>query len=233
MLSKFNIMMYLEMLFKKSINDITQNELEKVTDLPIEFMRKDNNEDQLSFDEVMGLFPNLKKLTLVNTIISQPFIDRLSLLNLDFLTFDRCSIRSDTSFQTLSSLKEIAIVNCSVLSYEFLKSINNGLSNLSIQNPMDETIVDISQLLYLKNLQSLTLEKCVVNNVDRLREISSLERISFLGSDINSIENNSVFSELPKLKELYISECYNDLDVPSSVSVYYNLNHLALETITK
>ena len=232
MIPKIDIIMYLETIFKKNVSNITKEEMLSINSITIELIQSDYMEETFKLLDIIKMFPNLNKVILKNGIISKETLEVLSLVKIDDLGFINCGIQSGLSFQTFTRLKKLIITNCATPNFEFLKTLNNELRTLTIQNPTDETLIDISQISNYTNLRHLTLEKCVVDGIDSLVSFQKLETLSLLWSDVNNIENSNVFHRMSALKELYISSCYYTPSliskIPQTVRVYQNLNHLTL-----
>lgn len=233
MISKFDIIMYLETLLKKNIKNITKEELLNVKSITLEFKESDYDEENFDLHDIIKIFPNLEKINLKNGKIDRTTLKILSMVKLKSLSLINCGIQSGLSFQNLLYLKELSIINSSVLNYDFLKTLSKDLKVLLIRNPLDETLINISDIKQYSELSNLYLEKCVVDNIDELISFSELSTLSLLWSDINSIDDSDVFCKIPSLNELYISDCYCTPSlikkIPKYVNIYKNLNHLVLE----
>lgn len=230
MINKLDIFIYLEMLFKKSMHNITKEELLNVSTIVIEYKEFDNLGDQIELSQVLHLLPNLKKVTIKNKHITANILADLSLVDLESLSFENCSISNDFTLKTFENLKELFITNCALLDYSILDTINKKIKKIAIINPIDEKIIDISHFLNYLELNELFLERCVVENIDKVSNLSNLKVISLLWSDIVDIHNISVFLNLRELEDVYLSKYYEDLEevrnLSSQKNVYYDLKHL-------
>lgn len=231
-MTKFELTMYLETLFKKNISKITKEELNSVKTLSIDF--NDNNEkDLLEFNEIISILPNLNKITIVNKKINKEDIDNLSTINIEYLKLEKCSIHGPLSLEPLTKIKEISLVNCIVLDFKFLCTMNENIKSISILNPIDEKLIDITYLLKYQKLKSLSLENCTINNINYISNFLYLEIVSLLWSNLYNQLDINIFTNLHNLKELYISCSDQDKEniqkkLPN-ISVYNNLDHLVIE----
>lgn len=231
-MTKFALIMYLETLFKKNISKITKDELNSVKTLSIDF-NDSKEKDFLEFNEIITILPNLNKITIVNKKLTKEDIDNLSTINIEYLKLEKCSIRGPLSLEPLTQMKEISLVNCIVLDFKFLCTMNENIKSISIINPIDEKLIDITYLSKYKELTSLYLEKCTLNNVNYISNFPYLETISLLWSNPYNQLDSSIFTNFHNLKELYISCSEQDKEklqkALPNVSVYNNLNHLVIE----
>lgn len=233
MINKLSILMYLELLFNKPINKITQDELKKVSTITLEYSENGNLEDKIKLSQIINMLPNLKRLTIKNKIISNNLIDELSMLNLESLSFENCSINSIVSLEKFNNLNELHIRNSSLLNYSILKTLNKDINKIFIQNPADENEVDFSLLSNYVKLNELYLEKCIIKNINKILSLQNIKILSMLWSEIVDVDDISLLLNLNNLEDIYISKYYENLESVKQLSlrknVYYNLNHFALD----
>lgn len=233
MINKLSILMYLELLFNKPVNKITQDELKKVSTITLEYNENGNSEDEIKLSQIINMLPNLKRLTIKNKIISNSLIDELSILNLESLSFENCSINSIVSLEKFNNLNELYIRNSSLLNYSILKTLNKDINKIFIQNPTDENEVDFSLLSNYVRINELYLEKCIIKNINKILSLQNLKILSVLWSQIVDVDDINLLLNLNNLEDIYISKYYESLESVKQLSlrknVYYNLNHFVLE----
>ena len=83
---------------------------------------------------------------------------------------------------------------------------------------------------YYKEYKNLLKEnETLLNKNKKLTiEFQKLEKLSLLWSEIKKHENTNVFSNLPLLKELYISDYTPEFakKIPQTIKIYRDYNHL-------
>lgn len=170
------------------------------------------------------MLPNLKKVKIKNQLITQVLLNELSLLHLEQLSLENCNLRDNLSFNKLMYLNELSLVNCSFVNDNIFKNLNSNLKSISIINPFDENIIDLTIFTQYNQLASLILEKCIVNNLIALNDLPKLQILSLLYSDISSENELNVLLNLPKLNTLYISEDYQDLEIVQQLMKKINVH---------
>lgn len=237
MIDKIDILMYLEMLFNKSASEITSEELLNVTTIAIEFSDTISPENQIGISQLLSFLPNIRSITIKNKNISKELIEKLSAIKIESLSFENCSISNNCSLDKFVDLYELRLTNCSLLSFSILSSLNRNIKNISILNPIDEKNIDMTFFSKFTELNELYLEKCVVQNLNKISQLQNLKTLSLLWSEIVDTNHISTLSNLRELKDVYVSRCYESLGEVRTLSqnknVYYDLNHLVLENNAK
>lgn len=232
MINKFDILIYLETLFNKSFEKITEEELLSVTRITVEFSDTINLENQIELPQLLYLLPNIKQITISNKHVSKELLDKLFASKIESLSFKNCSISSKCTLDKFENLTELRMINCALLDYTILRSLNKYIRKIAIINPTDSKEIDMTYFSSFTELNELYLEKCIVKNIDKILGLQNLRIISLLLSDIVDPNNISTFLNLRNLKDIYISRRYENLREVKTLSfnknVYYDLRHLVL-----
>jgi len=107
---------------------------------------------------------------------------------------------------------------------EVLQQIKEAKDNKTTElNLYDKNITDAAPLMFLTNLEKLSIDS---NNISDISFLSNLKNLTYLEIDQNQISDISVLSELPNLTNLWISQ--NKLLDLSPLSSLINLVGLSM-----
>lgn len=211
-----NLSNYVMFMLDKIENFFTKEELNKITDVVINY----NDEDDDDFLEDLLKLENIKSITLRNGyIFNDNYNIFLKLNNLTEIVFEKCEFE-DVNLITSLKLKSLSLINCKIEEYSFISFLEN-LEELSIVNGT----LEIRKLNMLKHLRYLqisysniidneklnisTLVELYIDNTnifvfDFLNNLSELKRISI---DENQYNNNKeLFNDLMKKNILVLNE---------------------------
>lgn len=211
-----NLSNYVMFMLDKIENSFTKEELNKITDVVINY----NDEDDDDFLEDLLKLENIKSITLRNGyIFNDNYNIFLKLNNLTEIVFEKCEFE-DVNLITSLKLKSLSLINCKIEGYSFISFLEN-LEELSIVNGT----LEIRKLNMLKHLRYLqisysniidneklnisTLVELYIDNTnifvfDFLNNLSELKRISI---DENQYNNNKdLFNDLMKENILVLNE---------------------------
>ena len=231
MINKFQIIIYLEMILKKSIKEFTKEDFESIKNINIDLKSDLDQDKQLSIEDLTKLLPNLSNITINNAFINNKMINKFEKLNIEALELKNCGIELETTLKDLDKLQELKINNCDMLNFDILKDLNKGLKKLMITNPMDENSIDLDIIKDYIELEELIIEECKIKNTNSLSNLRNLKSLSFLNSDIDDIDNIRVVSDIEKLDEIFIPAKYKNENAVKELNknIYYNLTHLVYE----
>ncbi len=211
-----NLSNYVMFMLDKIENSFTKEELNKITDVVINY----NDEDDDDFLEDLLKLENIKSITLRNGyIFNDNYNIFLKLNNLTEIVFEKCEFE-DVNLITSLKLKSLSLINCKIEEYSFMSLLEN-LEELSIVNGT----LEIKKLNMLKHLRYLQIsysniidnEKLNISSLvelyidntnifvfDFLNNLSELKRISI---DENQYNNNKdLFNDLMKENILVLNE---------------------------
>ena len=211
-----NLSNYVMFMLDKIENSFTKEELNKITDVVINY----NDEDDDDFLEDLLKLENIKSITLRNGyIFNDNYNIFLKLNNLTEIVFEKCEFE-DVNLITSLKLKSLSLINCKIEDYSFMSLLEN-LEELSIVNGT----LEIKKLNMLKHLRYLQIsysniidnEKLNISSLvelyidntnifvfDFLNNLSELKRISI---DENQYNNNKdLFNDLMKENILVLNE---------------------------
>jgi len=223
MIEKFDLIMYLETIYKKNIKDITEEEMLKVSSITLE---KEKAEDGFTLYEILKMFPNLKSIGLSNMNIDSKIIDTLSTSHIEELRLTNCILVNDVSLDKISTLRHLETFNCRNMGNDFYKRMNKNIKHLEIINQFDRKEIDILDIKDCKDIEELILEKGKIKNINELSNFSKLKSLSILWSRISNYQDTSFINNIPNLEELYLSKEYDDGMIPHNIKVYHDLTHL-------
>lgn len=211
-----NLSNYVMFMLDKIENSFTKEELNKITDVVINY----NDEDDDDFLEDLLKLENIKSITLRNGyIFNDNYNIFLKLNNLTEIVFEKCEFENVNLITSLK-LKSLSLINCKIEEYSFMSLLEN-LEELSIVNGT----LEIKKLNMLKHLRYLQIsysniidnEKLNISSLvelyidntnifvfDFLNNLSELKRISI---DENQYNNNKdLFNDLMKENILVLNE---------------------------
>ena len=199
-----NVILYLETVLNKNIKNIN---IDDITNLKMLVIDCSNDE---TFDySIIKYFKNLDTLSIFNSNISEEDINLIEKnTSLATIKIVKSSFDNEKSLEKLSFIKSLELSNCVIKNYEFLNKMNM-LEVLKVQNPSDETVIDLSNIENCFNLKQLVLNYCILDNVDKLGLLTNCELLSLLGTEINKF---MFLQKMVSLRNLFISEKYvNDV----------------------
>ncbi len=221
------------MLFNKPYSKITSRELSEILNILLEFSDTLDENNQIELSQIIQLLPNLKRITISNSSITNNYINQLSILKIESLLFENCSFSENVCLKNFNNLKDLNFYKCALLDYNILNDLNKEIVKISIINPIDENVIDMNIFINYLNLAELYLENCVIQNINVISKLQNLKIVSFLWSDIVEINKINVLLTLKKLNDIYLSDNYKELDEVKELSskkhIYFNLNHLVYD----
>lgn len=225
------IMFTLETICNKKLEEITKKDLANIQQIGVSTKNIFGEIEDIDFKELLEYLPNLKEITINEKEITPEDIEVLSNSGLEIINFIKCKFSDEKSLSKLINLKKLLLRNCVIKDYGFLKEPLEKLESLYIENPSDETEIDLSLISTKKTLQKLVLQRCIVANLKSLKDLN-LTMLSLLWSNLDKTEL-SVLSEIPSLEKLYISEQYKDEEgikpLVEAKKVRTNLNEFFVE----
>lgn len=216
---------YLEMFLNKPISEFVEADLNKFNQLVYE-VRASGNDYSVNMED-LSLFPNVKKVSISDGMISKKNIVAIMDCGIKEVRFDRCSFDNDLDLSLLSSIESLELIECLNQSYDFLKSMDN-LNYLAIANPYLDIPVDVSSLSCLSNLRDVTLQKCQLSNIDMFSQCSNISFLNVL-QDSLPLNISSIFNQMKKLKHLFVSVGVPLEGLNKSINVKHNLNDFLFE----
>ena len=224
-------MFTLETIFNKKVEEITKSELDSVENIAVSTKNIFGGTEDIDFVELFEAMPNLKVLTIKEKEITSEDIELLAKTNLVEIDFIKCSFVSDEDLAKLMNIKKLLLRNCQIKDYSFL---NKGLANMEklfVENPQDETEIDLSLLANKDKLTELVLQRCLVTNLNQIGNLK-LSLLSLLWTDLKPEEIDTL-NNIPTLEKLFISEKYENLpeisQVVSTGIVRTNLNEFFVD----
>jgi len=187
-----NIANYVMFMLDKIDNEFTSEELEKITELTIDY-----DEDNNIILEELFVFKNLESLYLRNGFIDNTYLTFLLCFEkLNSIYFDKCEFEN-ADLIALLKLKELSLINCKINNYSFIMVLTE-LEHLSIVNGK----IEISKINKLKRLKYLQLSYSnILDNIGL-----DLENLRELYIDNSNIETLEVIKKLVNLKKISIDE---------------------------
>lgn len=214
--------LYVQSLLNKSINDFSDEDIQKIEVLSFEGDLSSEN-PVVHIEDVLK-FPSVKKIIISNAIVSKDLIDILKRVNILSLQFNQCAFQNDDDMNELNSLESLEIVSSYNKSYDFLKKYSS-LKILSIVNPFTEVPIPLDFFEKLDSLEYLTLQGCILDAFSYLAVFKQVHYLNLLASDIptNPVDT---FNRMDNLKSLYVSNRHNLEGLRPGIVVRYDFNHL-------
>lgn len=227
-----NLLLFLQTVLNKKYEDICLEDLEKIKTLNFDSVNLlDGTENKIDLS-VLSLFPNLEELNMCNTVLSTNDLQYINASPVTNLYLKRCTFESTIDYSLLNKIVKLSLYNSFIENYEPLLLNLKCIKTLEIINPADENEIDINQIS--TKIIRLVLDKCIVINVDSLRNFTNCELLSLLGTYLNN-SDLSFFGSMTSLKELFVSKEYfydDRLDIlRDNVNIKYNLNELVVDEI--
>lgn len=190
-----NIANYVMFILDKLDNEFTEEELNTITEITIDY--EDILENNSILKELL-LFRNLNTLNLRNAFIyNDDYNYLLNLEKLNNLYLDRCKFENADLIASLK-LKSLSLINCEINNYLFVNLLTE-LEELTIINGEIniDNINKLSKLNYLQLSYSNILGNELVIKLDNLKE---------LYVDNTNIRNLTFTNDLLNLNRLSIDE---------------------------
>lgn len=168
---------------KMPYEEISSNDLEKITEITLNARLLNGAESGISLDS-LTLFPNLKKLKLSNYKINQTAIELASSLQfLEDLEIFGAEFDKDITFAPLEQqLLKLKFYNCLPITFAYPKINEIWLSNTD----MDFSVIDLSRT------KKITILNSTIKNIHDLTDFSNIENINFDGSTFMDANNEPV-----------------------------------------
>ncbi|MBQ6539301.1 MAG: hypothetical protein IJL76_03375 [Bacilli bacterium] len=176
-----SILEKLEMI--KEIEDIQQEDLDKIDELNITGKDFNNDTQTVDFND-LKLFPNLKNLSIEYSTIDYDCIDIIRNYELKNLSFISCEFDSDLTNIKSINTENIYISNCYDFDFSFINNKEFNEVNISTETIRDKINI---------NCNKLNLEHCEIENPEVLRGLNIKELII---STIQYEENPTVYENL-------------------------------------
>lgn len=203
----------LKFILKKSTIELS--DLLKIEEITLNSVTISGKQNNVYFEDIK-LFPNLKKIEIINNKItcenikylenieditfSNCTIDTIENLNVKNISFIGCNINCNLNFN--SKLDELAIINTNCESFDFLKD-QNYLEKLTIKNVKDFSMDKINFNMPIKYL---SIEDVNEFKYDVLNKYTNLKDVS-----IDWIGNDDIHECINKLKEMGYNIIFNDM----------------------
>ena len=205
-------------------DEFSQEELNKIIELVYDGNVEDYVEDDLSD---LKYFKNLEFLTLVNFCINKKeskniftipklkelvlydvkieYLEFLTQMNLESLSFINCCFENNVDFSKLNFLKSIELVNMKEVDLKQLEQFKS-LTSLSLSYSNIKNIELLKQFDYLEEID---LDNTNVQYISFLNEWKNLKKISLSEEQINS--NKDIINLLKEKKvKIYINNVFED-----------------------
>ena len=190
-----NIANYVMFILDKLDNEFTEEELNTITEITIDY--EDILENNSILKELL-LFRNLNTLNLRNAFIyNDDYNYLLNLEKLNNLYLDRCKFENADLIASLK-LKSLSLINCEINNYLFVNLLTE-LEELTIINGE----VDIDNINKLTKLNYLQLS---YSNILGNELIIKLDNLKELYVDNTNIRNLTFTNDLLNLNRLSIDE---------------------------
>lgn len=218
--SNSNLNLFLETRFNKKIDRITEEELDQVEVLAINYINLFGFKETFDFD-LLKSFSNLKELNVNNFTLSKSDIEFLSNLTIKSITFNKCSF-DDESLSLLKNVEELGFNNCYFEDFNFFKVFTN-LKKLILNNPFTKIALDVSNIVN-NSLEMLVLQNCKLLNIKSLEQIKSCKYLSLLWTDFDD-ESLAFLNSMSNLEELFISSVFNECEIIQSLKEKISIKH--------
>ncbi len=203
----------LKFILKKS--NIELEDLLKIEEITLNSVTISGKQNNVYFEEIK-LFPNLKKIEILNNKISRENIEYLK--DIQDITFTNCDIdnidilnpksisfigcKLNCSLEVLNNIDEISIINTNCDSFDFLKQ-QKDLKKLVIKNVKN---FNMDKINFNMPIKYLSIEDVDEFKFDVLKNYSNLEIVS-----IDWIGNEDSKECMNKLKEMGYNVIFNDM----------------------
>lgn len=234
MINNYNLEIYLSTHFGKNIKEITKEEFESLEMLSLDGINIDGLYEKIDFEDVMGLFPNVKRLVISNYVFSNNDIAQITCKNVNVFSFYKCDFTNVDNLDLFSNSLEFIIEKCIFNNYEFLYDGFNDLEVLCVTNPADDEEIDVSKLS-CSNVTDLLLERCILSNDESFINLSNLEFVNLLNTEVSK-EALIKIADISSLKNLFVSEKYTDEEVVKTfadkkINLKFNMNEFLFDDI--
>lgn len=212
-----NLANYIMFKLDKINNEFTEEELNKITEVVIDYNEEENDVNFLN--ELLKL-NNLKSVTLRNGyIFNEDYNIFLNLNNLSEIIFENCEFEKVNLISTLK-LKSLSLINCQINNYSFIEkfkdleelTIVNGtieINKINMLNKLKYLQISYSNIIDNDSLNDSLLEEIYIDNTNIndfnfLNNLSNLKRVSIDETQYNS--NKELFNNLTKKNILVMNE---------------------------
>ena len=103
MINNYNLEIYLSTHFGKNIKEITKEEFESLEMLSLDGINIDGLYEKIDFEDVMGLFPNVKRLVISNYVFSNNDIAQITCKNVNVFSFYKCDFTNVDNLDLFSN----------------------------------------------------------------------------------------------------------------------------------
>lgn len=233
MIKNYNLELFLSNYFGKNIKEISEEEFKSLEMLSLDGLDIDGMYEKIDFNEVLGLFPNVKKLVINNYVFTKEDIEFINKESILEYSFYKCDFKSINDMKLFNHAEVLMFERCAFRSYTFLNDEYLNLEVLCLSNPADEEEVDLLNVNTLK-IKELYLERCNIKNFKAISKFMELEFINILGTEIN-YDELACFANLENLSTLFVGEEYVDDEVVNllkekNIEVKYNVNEFLFES---
>lgn len=233
MIKNYNLELFLSNYFGKNVKEISEEEFKSLEMLSLDGLDIEGLYEKIDFSEVMGMFPNVKKLVINNYVFTKEDIEFINKDSIVEYSFYKCDFKSVKDIKLFNHAEVLMFERCAFRSYSFLNDDYSKLEVLCLSNPADEEEIDLLNVNTL-NIKELYLERCIIKNFKAISKFIDLEFINILGTEIN-YDELAVFVNLEKLSTLFVGEEYVDEEVVNllkekNIEVKYNVNDLLIES---
>lgn len=167
-------------LMKKETEEITEDDLNKITFLNLNYKNFKDEINEYDFNDLKQ-FKNLKELTLNGFEIKDEIIENINLIpNLEILVINHSSV--NTSKEITNNLKTLVITytNSNDLKNFKMHETLENLQMISCEN------VNIDDLISFKCLKEISINSSNILNADTLNKFELLKSLNIDGSKIDS-----------------------------------------------
>lgn len=233
MIKNYNLELFLSNYFGKNIKEISEEEFKSLEMLSLDGLDIDGMYEKIDFNEVLGLFPNVKKLVINNYVFTKEDIEFINKESILEYSFYKCDFKSINDMKLFNHAEVLMFERCAFRSYAFLNDEYLNLEVLCLSNPADEEDIDLLNVNTLK-IKELYLERCNIKNFKAISKFMELEFVNILGTEIN-YDELACFANLENLSTLFVGEEYVDDEVVNllkekNIEVKYNVNEFLFES---
>ena len=219
MIKDKNLELYLNIVFNKKIEDITEEELKTIK--TVSYENNDNpNNYRIDLSD-LDYFPNLEGINFHNVLLRRKDLEKLKEKHIKKLRLHHSAIDDSNNLSLLEELESFESFDSYHESYDFLKDLKK-LSYLAISKPYTEAVIGVDNITSMTNLKKLTLENCKIDLIDLLKECKELELINLLGTKVPS-NLITILKELPNLKKVYVDKTIDLEGLDSNTEVKNSL----------
>lgn len=210
-----NLRDYVMFKLDKIDNDFTLEELNKITEVVINFNEEENDDVVRELSKLT----NLKQITFRNGLIKNSYYEiLLNLKDLNDVTFESCDFEHIDLIASLN-LKSLSLINIDIDNLIFINNFNleeltliNTNINVRIINKQENlkylqissSNVTLNEEINLPHLEELYIDNTNVNNFEFINNIKNIKRISIDESQFNN--NKELFINLIKKDILVYNE---------------------------